>query len=114
MARVDSLIFFLLGFAQLILGGAIASDPVFAILGTILQGTGGSSVVLGLYFLLFIARHQKEFEDTYSKLEKTTIVRDPVTGELTVRDATPTASKLLWYAGPVGLTLLSALVWMSG
>lgn len=113
MARVDSLIFFLLGFAQLLLGGQITGDPLLDALGIFLQGTGGSSLVLGIYFLMFVARHQKEFNDSYSKTEKTTLVRDEQTGQLVLKDTTPTANKLLWYAGPIGLTLLSALVWLA-
>lgn len=113
MARVDSLIFFLLGFAQLLLGGQITGDPLLDALGIFLQGTGGSSLVLGIYFLMFVARHQKEFNDSYSKTEKTTLVRDGQTGQLVLKDTTPTANKLLWYAGPIGLTLLSALVWLA-
>jgi len=113
MARLDSIIFFLLGFAQLLLGGQMAGDPILGLLGLILQGTGGSSLLLGVYFLIFVARHQKEFNDSYSKIEKTTLVRDEQTGQLVLKDTTPTANKLLWYAGPIGLTLLSALVWLA-
>lgn len=113
MARVDSLIFFLLGFAQLLLGGQITGDPLLDVLGIFLQGTGGSSLVLGIYFLLFVARHQKDFEESYSKVEKTTLIRNQQTGQLELKDTRPIANKLLWYAGPVGLTLLSALVWLA-
>jgi hypothetical protein len=113
MARVDSLIFFLIGFAQLLLAGQMGGDPLLNILSIILQGTGGSTVVLGIYFLIFVARHQKEFNASYSKVEKTTLLRNDQTGQLELKDTTPTANKLLWYAGPIGLTLLSALVWMS-
>jgi len=42
------------------------------------------------------------------------LLRNDQTGQLELKDTTPTANKLLWYAGPIGLTLLSALVWMSG
>jgi hypothetical protein len=113
MARVDSLIFFLIGFAQLLLAGQMGGDPLLNILSIILQGTGGSTLVLGLYFLLFVARHQKEFTESYSKIEKSTLMRNDQTGQLELTDTTPAANKLLWYAGPVGLTLFSALVWMS-
>lgn len=113
MARVDSLIFFLFGFAQLLLGGVMTGDPLLDLIGVILQGTGGSTLVLGIYFLLFVARHQKDFEESYSKLEKTTLIRNEQTGQLELKDTTPISNKLLWYAGPVGLTLLSALVWLA-
>ena len=113
MARVDSLIFFLIGFAQLLLAGQMGGDPFLNILSLFLQGTGGSTLVLGLYFLIFVARHQKEFTESYSKIEKTTLLRNDQTGQLELTVTTPTANKLLWYAGPVGLTLFSALVWIS-
>jgi len=113
MARVDSLIFFLIGFAQLLLAGQMGGDPLLNLLSLFLQGTGGSTLVLGLYFLIFVARHQKDFEESYSKIEKSTLIRNEQTGELELKDTTPITNKLLWYAGPVGLTLFSALVWMS-
>ena len=113
MARVDSLIFFLIGFAQLLLAGQMGGDPLLNLLSLFLQGTGGSTLVLGLYFLIFVARHQKDFEESYSKIEKSTLIRNEQTGELELKDTTPITNKLLWYAGPVGLTLFSALVWRS-
>ena len=78
MARVDSLIFFLAGFAQLI----VASEVETLLISTILQGTGGGTLALGVYFLIFVARNHKEFSDRYSKSEKTVLVRDPETGKL--------------------------------
>ena len=63
MARVDSLIWLLMGFAQLLIGKQLlAADPTMALIGALLQGTGGSSVMLGIYFLIFLTRHQKEFK----------------------------------------------------
>ena len=46
MARADSLIFFLTGFAQLI----IASEIETALVAAILQGTGSGMLALGVYF----------------------------------------------------------------
>ena len=113
MARVDSLIWFLAGFAQLLVAGAVGGDPVLDFLSIILQGTGGSSLILGLYFLIFIARHQKEFTDRYSKIEKSTLMRNPQTGEIEIVDTTPVVNKALWYAGPIALTFISALFWLA-
>jgi hypothetical protein len=113
MARVDSLIWFLAGFAQLLVAGAVGGDPVLDFLSIILQGTGGSSLILGLYFLIFIARHQKEFTDTYSKIEKSTLMRSDHSGELEIVDTTPAVNKALWYAGPIVLTFISAIFWLS-
>ena len=112
MGRVDSLIWLLLGFAQLLMGAAIGSDPILDMLSLLLQGTGGSSVLLGLYFLIFLARHQKEFADSYSKVERATLVRNEKTGILELKDRASLGSKAFWYAIPVGLTFISAVAWL--
>ena len=109
MARVDSLIFFLAGFAQLI----IASEVETLLISTILQGTGGGTLALGVYFLIFVARNHKEFSDRYSKSEKTVLVRDPETGKLYREDATPAVNKVAMYTGPIALTFLAALFWLA-
>ena len=47
MARSDSVLFFLAGFTQLLIGSELASiDPALAILGLVLEVTGGSSVLV--------------------------------------------------------------------
>ena len=110
MARADSLIFFLTGFAQLI----IASEIETALVAAILQGTGSGMLALGVYFLIFVARNHKEFSGRYSKSEKTVLVRDPQTGDLTRVDDTPAVvSKALMYGGPTALTFLAALFWLA-
>ena len=112
MGRVDSLIWLLLGFAQLLMGAAIGGDPILDMLSLLLQGTGGSSVLLGLYFLIFLARHQKEFADSYSKVERATLIRNEKTGILELKDRASLGSKAFWYAIPVGLTFISAVAWL--
>jgi hypothetical protein len=112
MGRVDSLIWLLLGFAQLLMGAAIGGDPILDMLSLLLQGTGGSSVLLGLYFLIFLARHQKEFANSYSKVERATLVRNEKTGILELKDHTSLGSKAFWYAIPIGLTFISAVAWL--
>ena len=112
MSRLDSLIWLLLGFAQLLMGAAIGGDPILDMLSLLLQGTGGSSVLLGLYFLIFLARHQKEFADSYSKVERATLVRNDKTGLLELKDSSTLGSKAFWYAIPVGLTFISAVAWL--
>jgi len=112
MSRLDSLIWLLLGFAQLLMGAAIGGDPILDMLSLLLQGTGGSSVLLGLYFLIFLARHQKEFADSYSKVERATLVRNEKTGILELTDHSTLGSKAFWYAIPVGLTFISAVAWI--
>ena len=55
MARIDSLIMVMLGLAQLLIGDAIGLE----FLSILLQGTGGGTIVMGIYFLIFLSRHQK-------------------------------------------------------
>jgi len=112
MARVDSLIWLLMGFAQLLIGKQLLADPTMAVIGALLQGTGGSSVMLGIYFLIFITRHQKEFNQTYSKSEKTTLVRNDETGILEIVDTSPIMQKNLWYLVPIIFTALGAISWL--
>jgi hypothetical protein len=112
MGRIDSLIWLLLGFAQLLMGAAIGGDPILDMLSLLLQGTGGSSVLLGLYFLIFLARHQKEFANSYSKVERATLVRNEKTGILELKDHASLGSKAFWYAIPIGLTFISAVAWL--
>ena len=107
MARVDSLIWFMAGFAQLFVGSEIDSG-----LGTILEVTGGSSVLLGLYALVFVARHHKEFTESYSKLEKTTMTRDDQ-GRIHRIDDSDQVKRAVWYAVPIILTFLAALGWLA-
>ena len=114
MARVDSLLWFMLGFGQLILGGELGGDPTLELLGLILQGTGGSSVILGFYFLMFLARHEKQFKEGYSKMEKTAFLRDAEGRIIDLEDTTPKAVKAIWYSIPVGLTLIGAMAWLVG
>ncbi len=108
MARVDSLIWFMAGFAQLFVGSSLDSE----ILGTILTTTGGSSVLLGIYALVFVARHHKEFEAAYSKLEKTTMTRDEQ-GRIHRIDDGNKAVRAIWYGVPIVLTFLAALGWLA-
>ena len=112
MGRIDSLIWLLLGFAQLLMGAAIGGDPILDMLSLLLQGTGGSSVLLGLYFLIFLARHQKEFANSYSKVERATLVRNEKSGVLELKDDASLGSKAFWYAIPIGLTFISAVAWL--
>ncbi len=107
MARVDSLIWFMAGFAQLFVGSEIDSG-----LGTILEVTGGSSVLLGLYALVFVARHHKEFTESYSKLEKTTMTRDDQ-GRIHRIDDSDQVKRAVWYAVPIILTFFAALGWLA-
>ena len=112
MARVDSLIWLLMGFAQLLLGQQLLTDPTMAIVGALLQGTGGGSVMLGIYFLIFISRHQKDFNQQYLKSENATLVRNDETGILEIVDTSPKIKKNLWYLVPIIFTAFGAISWL--
>ena len=62
MARVDSLLWFMLGIGQLLIGSQLGSSgALLELLSILLNVSGGSSLMLGIYLLLFIARQEKEF-----------------------------------------------------
>ena len=95
MARRDSLTWFVLGIAQIMIGEAILEAGTTEILGRVIQGTGSGTIALGLYFLLFLARNESEFKELYSKAEKTVLVADPVTGKKQLVD-----NYSSWYGFP--------------
>ena len=70
--------------------------------------------MLGIYFLLFLARHEKEFTEVYSKMEKTEFVRDETGRIIDVADKTPKAIRAFWYAILALMTFLGALAWLIG
>lgn len=107
MARVDSLIMIMLGLAQLLIGDALGLE----ILGILLQGTGGGTIAMGIYFLIFLSRHQKEFTESYSKAEKTRLDRDG-DGNLHFVDSNTAVTKVIWYIIPVVLTITGAIAWL--
>ena len=81
MARRDSLMWFMMGIAQLLIGNALLADEGTSDwIAYLIQGTGGGTLALGLYFLLFLARNESEFTELYSKAEKTILMTDPATG----------------------------------
>ncbi len=108
MARIDSLILVMLGIAQIMIGDVMALE----FLGILLQGTGGGTIVMAIYCLIFLSKHQKEFSESYSKLEKTTLVRDE-SGELQFIDSSPVVTRVIWYIIPVGLTVIGAIFWLA-
>ncbi|HIK99709.1 MAG: hypothetical protein CXT72_02440 [Methanobacteriota archaeon] len=112
MARVDSLIWLLMGFAQLLIGKQLLADPTMEVIGALLQGTGGSSVMLGIYFLIFLSRHQKEFNQQYLKSENASLVRNVETGELEIIDDSAIMKKNLWYLVPIIFTAFGAISWL--
>ena len=113
MARSDSTLFFLAGFTQLLIGSELASiDPALAILGAILEVTGGSSVLVGIYLLIFVARHHREFSESYNKLEKATMARGN-SGKLQRVDPLPISKRLTNVIIPGILAFIAAMAWLT-
>ena len=113
MARSDSALFFLAGFTQLLIGSELASiDPALAILGTILEVTGGSTVLVGIYLLIVVARHHKEFTESYNKLEKATMARGD-SGRLQRVDPLPISKRVTNVIIPGILAFIAAMAWLA-
>ena len=113
MARSDSALFFLAGFTQLLIGSELSSiDPALAILGTILEVTGGSSVLVGIYLLIVVARHHKEFTESYNKLEKATMARGD-SGRLQRVDPLPISKRVTNVIIPGILAFIAAMAWLA-
>jgi len=111
MARSDSVLFFLAGFTQLFIGSELAADPTLALLGGILEVTGGSSVLVGLYLLIFVARHHKEFSASYNKIENSVMSREN-TGELHRVDPKPVSTTFSNVIIPSILAFVAAMAWL--
>jgi len=112
MARSNSPLFFLAGFTQLYIGSALGDDTALALLGAILEVTGGSSVLVGLYMLIFVARHHKEFSESYNKIENSVMVKE-ATGELHRVDPKPASTKLINVVIPSILSFIAAWAWLA-
>ncbi len=112
MARADSVLFFLAGFTQLFIGSSMAADPALALLGAILEVTGGSTVLVGLYLLIFVARHHKEFSESYNKIENSVMSRED-TGQLHRVDPKPVSKTLTTVVVPSVLAFIAAMAWLA-
>ena len=112
MARSNSPLFFLAGFTQLYIGSALGDDSALALLGAILEVTGGSSVLVGLYLLIFVARHHKEFSESYNKIENSVMSREN-TGELHRVDPKPASTKFINVVIPSILSFIAAWAWLA-
>ena len=75
MARSDSIMIGLLAVAQLMLWQYLQDRGVEAV-AEIFGVTGGTTALLAIYFLTSVGKYQKEFNDSYSKLEKTRLDRE--------------------------------------
>ena len=115
MARSDSWTWFLLGVAQLLLGDALLDAGTSKLLAQLIQFTGGGTIALGLYFLIFLARHESQFSDAYSKAEKMVLEKDPESGrKILVDSPASTATKAAWYSIPVVMTFIGLMALLVG
>ena len=112
MARANSPLFFLAGVTQLYLGSVLGDYTALALLGTILEITGGSSVLVGLYLLIFVARHHKEFSESYNKIENSVMSRED-TGALHRVDPKPASKIFVNVIIPSILSFIAAWAWLA-
>ena len=114
MARRDSLIWFMMGIAQLMIGNALVDNENTADwIAWMIQATGGGTMALGIYFLLFIARNESEFSELYSKAEKTILLTDPATGRKQLVDNSSKPVKAAWYSIPIVMTIFGLFQWLA-
>ncbi len=114
MARRDSIMWFMMGIAQLLIGNALLADEDTSNwIAYLIQGTGGGTVALGFYFLLFLARNENEFTELYSKAEKTILQTDPATGRKQLVDDSSKPVKAAWYSIPVVITIFGMFQWLA-
>lgn len=104
------MLFFLAGFTQLFIGSSIS--PEMALLGAFLEVTGGSTVLVGLYLLIFVARHHKEFSESYNKIENSVMSRED-TGQLHRVDPKPVSKTLTTVVAPGILAFIAAMAWLA-
>lgn len=102
----------MLGVAQLLLGEAMLDAGASEMLAQLIQLSGGGTIALGIYFLLFLARHESEFAQAYSKAEKMVLEVNPDTGQKELIDDSPKALKAVWYAVPIGMTFIGLMAWL--
>ena len=94
------------------IGSVLGDDTALALLGTILEITGGSSLLVGLYLLIFVARHHKEFSESYNKIENSVMSREN-TGELHRVDPKPASKTFVNVIIPSILSFIAAWAWLA-
>ena len=113
MARRDSWTWFLLGVAQLLIGEALIEANADSIIAELITWSGTGTIALGLYFLIFLARHEGDFADAYNKAEKLVMDTDPRTGENVFVDNSPKKVRAAWYSIPAVMTFIGLLAWLA-
>ena len=94
------------------IGSALGDDTALALLGAILEVTGGSSVLVSLYLLIFVARHRKEFAESYNKIENSVMSREN-TGALHRVDPKPASKQIINVVIPSILAFIAAWAWLA-
>ncbi|MBT3641649.1 MAG: hypothetical protein HOJ64_00365 [Euryarchaeota archaeon] len=112
MARTDSMIWFILGFAQLIFANLNYGEGILQTLEFFLNVTGGSSIMVGLYVLLFMAKHSQDFSDAYTKYEKSEVIRSDE-GNLVITDGDSVVAKGMGIIVPAIISVFAAIYWLS-
>jgi len=112
MARSDSMTWFALGVAQLLLGEALVDAGTSDFFAQIIKMSGGGTIALGFYFLIFLARHEDEFSMAYNKAEKLVLDVDPESGKKVLVEDSKAGTKAAWYAIPALMTLLGLIGWL--
>mgnify|MGYP001309892849 CR=1 FL=1 len=113
MARSDSMTWFALGVAQLLLGEAILEAGTTDVLAQVIKMSGGGTIALGFYFLIFLARHEDEFSMVYNKAEKLVLEVDPESGKKVLVDDSRPGIKAAWYSIPVLMTFIGLIGWLA-
>tara|TARA_B100000131_G_scaffold76636_1_gene73207 strand:- start:3218 stop:3562 length:345 start_codon:yes stop_codon:yes gene_type:complete len=113
MARRDSWTWFMLGVAQLLIGEALIEANADSIIAELITWSGTGTIALGLYFLIFLARHEGDFADAYNKAEKLVMDTDPRTGENILVDNSPKMVRAAWYSIPAVMTFIGLLAWLA-
>jgi hypothetical protein len=96
----------MLGVAQILLGEAIVANGGNEIIRNFIQLSGGGTIAVGIYFLMFLARHEDEFTAAYNKAEKRILERDPESGQKVLVDASRPGVTAAWYTIPVVMTFI--------
>ena len=107
MARSDSILLGLFAIAQLMLWQAL-EDYSIDLAGNLFGVSGATTALLAIYFLTSVGRYQKEFDASYSKLEKTRLERGE-DGALQRVDNRTLTRKAGWWAVPIVLIVIGSL-----
>ena len=67
---------------------------------------------VGLYLLIFVARHHKEFSESYNKIENSVMSRED-TGQLHRVEPKPVSKTLTTIVAPGILAFIAAMAWLA-